>query len=111
VVPGDNLVGTPLKWGTGTGNFDGLWGGPPAGQDFPAQWGATGITRPDPIYGLLWSIAQRWLPAHMRFIGAWVVTGTNTEIDSIPSGLWNEALDVTFGGELMPFYRYSTGTG
>lgn len=112
VLPAHQLIGSPLKWGGSAGapvvgDFNGFWGGPPPGQTFPAQWGATGITRREPVYGLIQSILQRWTPAHVQVIGAWLVDGTNTEIDSIPPSNWNELLDVTVDGIQPPFARFN----
>jgi hypothetical protein len=108
VIPTGGVLGQPYKWGNGAGGFNGLWGGPPNGAIYPVAWGSTEQLSGQSLYGLLYTILQRWLGAHVRFIGAWISPSLNTELDSIPASPWSEVLGVTIDGNLAPFFRFNT---
>ena len=111
VLPVSHLLDPPLLWGNGgAGEYSGYWGRSPGGTSTsapPTAWGAgTQLQTGQSVYGLISTIAQRWLPAHVRLIGAWVTWGTTTQIDGGYSSPWNE-LNATFGGQTLPFFRFN----
>ena len=120
---GGNIPSLPAPTGTGSsmdggGNtwayqaapppfYDGLWGGPPSGgaPGTVGLWGGGESTlNGQSLYGLLSSLCAKWGPGGARPIGAWLVQGTDTTIDNVPAGVWNE-WNATFGGVQVPFSR------
>jgi hypothetical protein len=107
VIPSGGGIHQPYLWGSGPGAFNGQWGRGPDGGTLPVTWGSSGIISGQSLYGLLFAIAQRWLPAHDLFIGAWFSPNLNTQLDSIPAPPWSEVTDVTIDGVIPSFYRYN----
>jgi hypothetical protein len=98
-------------------SYDGQWGRPAAGSPTVAQWGAGVPLTSGTTYGLLHSILQRWSAAHVRVIGAWMATGTSTEITWSPTAAWNESFNVrivdpdpTIGTYIPAFFRFNQTT-
>ena len=80
------------------------WGTAPTGQTTAVVWGL-GVGQG--LYGLVSLLAQRWLPGHVRLMGAWVVTGPQLTLDSLPAAPWNPAWDITINGIKPPYMQYS----
>ncbi len=108
-LPSDNFFGLPRLWGDGAGGFDGEWGHGPDDTDPPESWGDGPWATGSSLYALIGSLARAWFPGHVLFVGAWMVAGTDMQIDPLPTGIWSEESDVTFSGEHMPFWRFGSG--
>ena len=110
VVPLNNF-GTPLLWGDGPGGFNGYWGaGPndPSHTTPPVPWGAGTNQTNSNTFGVLTTIANRWVAGSARLIGFWgTFSGSNT-IDAIPLPVWHEEWSITIGGQSPAFFRTNT---
>ena len=107
-IPVSQHFGSPFLWGDGSsppGQYQGDWGGPPFGYPFVPFWGQGSNVN---LYGLIQSLANRWLPAHVQLMGVWLTQTLDTMIDtdSISGVPWNPAL-VTFGGQITTYFKYN----
>lgn len=112
----DFTDGDGIEWRCSwDGNHPWLWDGIPTVDGLtlasvPSWNTEVGDTNGESIYGLVADIVSKWAPAHMRFIGAWLVFDGFTRIDTpypFPPP-WNEVSDITINSVTPIFSRYAS---